>query len=67
MKGLADFWKFNNLSTFFHENSAENYPSDLLKNEKDASRWDLNLSRQNFSSKINSSAGMFEKPKKCQK
>ena len=28
---------------------------------KDASQWDLNLSAQKFSSKINSSAGIFEK------
>ena len=34
---------------------------------KDASQWDLNLSGQNFSSKINSSAGIFEKPKKMAK
>ena len=32
--------------------------------EKDVSRWDLNLSGLKFSSKINSSAGIFEKPKK---
>ena len=34
---------------------------------KDASRWDLNLSGQKLSSKINSSAGILEKPKKMAK
>ena len=36
-------------------------------NGRDASRWDLNLRRQKFSSKINSSAGIFEKPEKMAK
>ena len=31
---------------------------------KDASQWDLKLSGQKFSSEINSSAGIFEKPEK---
>ena len=35
-----------------------------MKDGKDASQWDLNLSAQKFSSKINSLAGIFEKPKK---
>ena len=35
--------------------------------EKDASRWDLNLGWQKFLSKINSSAGIFEKAKKMAK
>ena len=34
---------------------------------KDASQWDLTLSAQKFSSKINSSADMLEKPKKMAK
>ena len=34
---------------------------------KNATWWGLNLSGQNFSSKINSSAGIFEKPNKMPK
>ena len=34
---------------------------------EDASQWDLNLIGQKFSSKINSSAGIFEKPEKMAK
>ena len=59
-----DFCKFD---SFRRKNSAKNYRSDLSENEKDATRRDLNLSGQKFSSKINSSAGIFEKPKKWEK
>ena len=51
----------------FCNNSAKNYYGDLPKSEKGASRWDLNLSGQKFSFKINSSAGKLEKPKKMAK
>ena len=66
-KGLTDFCKFNNFSRFLHNNSAENYCRDLPKWGKDASPWDLNFSRQKFSSKINSKAVIFEKPKEMPK
>ena len=66
-KGLVDFCKFDNFRRFFRNNSAKNYRSDLPMSGKDASQWDLTLSAQKFSSKINSSAGMLEKPKKMAK
>ena len=62
-----DFRKFDNFRRFFRNNSAKNFRSDLPKRGKDASQRDLNLSRQRFSSKINNSAGLFEKPKKMAK
>ena len=34
---------------------------------KDASQWDLNVSGQKFSSKINSSAGVIQKPQEMEK
>ena len=49
--GLADFRKFDNFSQFFSHDSAENCSSELPKTGKDASQWDLNLSRHKFSSK----------------
>ena len=61
------FWKFDNFIRFFRNNSAKNYCSDLRVNGKDASGLDLNLSGQKVSSKINSSAVIFEKPKKWRK
>ena len=61
---MVDFCKFDNFRGFFCDNSSKNYHSDLPKGGKDASRWDLNLSGQKFSSKINSSAGILEKSKK---
>ena len=64
---MVDFCKFDNFRRFFRDNSAKIYRSDLPKSGKDASRWDLNLSGQKFSSKINSSAGIFKKPKKIGK
>ena len=45
-KGLVDFFKFNNFRSFFRDNSAKNYGIDLPMGEKDASRWNLNLSGQ---------------------
>ena len=62
--GLADFRKFDNFSRFFHENSAENCRTWLSKDGKDASQWDLHLSRQNFSSKMNSLGVILEKREK---
>ena len=56
---LSDFHKFDNFSQFFCDHSAE-----PPKSGKDASQCDLNLSRQDFSSKMNSLAVIFEKPKK---
>ena len=48
----------------FYNNSAENCRSAHPKTGKNASSWDLNLSRQEFSSsEINSSAVIFEKQK----
>ena len=64
---MVYFCKFDYFREFFRYNSAKNYCSDLPMGGKDASRWDLNLSGQKFSSKINSSAGILEKPKKWQK
>ena len=64
---MADFSKFENSSSFFRDNSAENCHSDFPKSGKYASQCDLNLSRQFFSSKMNSLTVIFEKPKKCQK
>ena len=46
---------------------AKDCRSKLLKNGKDASQRDLSLSGQKFSSKMNSSANIFENPKKCEK
>ena len=66
-KGLLDFCKFVNFRRFFRGNSVKNYRSDLPKDGKDASRWDLKLSGQKFSSKTNSSAVIFEKPEKMAK
>ena len=43
---------------------AENCHSELLKDEKDASQSDLDLSKQKFCCKMNSAAAIFEKPKK---
>ena len=65
--GLADFRKFDNFSRSFRDNSAENCRSELPKDGKDASQWDLDLSRHNFYSKMNSSAVILEKPEKCKK
>ena len=39
----------------------------LSKDGKDASQWDIDLSRQKFYCKMNSSEVIFEKPKKMQK
>ena len=47
---------------FFSNNSAENCRSEnQKKNGKAASKWDLNFSKQKFSSKMNSLAVIFEK------
>ena len=59
-----NFCKIDNFSRFSPNNSAENCHSELPKDIKDASQWDLNLSRQSFSSKMSSLAVIFEKPKK---
>ena len=64
---MADFCKFDNFRRFFRNKSAKNYRSDLPMSGEDVSRIDLNLSRQKFPSKINSSARIFEKPKKMAK
>ena len=64
---MVDFCKFEYFRWLSCDNSGKNYRSDLPMSEKDASWWDLNLSGQKFSSKINSSAGIFEKPKKMAK
>ena len=66
-EGLVDFCKFDNFRRFSRNNSGKIYRSDLPMSEKDASRWDLNLGWQKFLSKINSSAGIFEKAKKMAK
>ena len=39
----------------------------LSKDGKDAFQWDLDLSKQKFYCKMNSSAVIFEKPEKCEK
>ena len=64
---MVDFCKFDNFRRFFCNNSAKNYHSNLPKRGKDGSQWDLKLSGQKFSSKTNSLAGIFEKPKKMGK
>ena len=62
-----DFRKFDNFTRFFRNNSAKNLPSELSKDVKDASQLDLDLSRQKFYCKMNSSEDIFGKPKKFQK
>ena len=52
---------------FLRNNSAEKYCRETTKTGKDAARWDLNLSRQNFSSTMNSSRVILKKLKKSQK
>ena len=59
---MADFPKFDNVSHFLYcQNLVENYRSNFHKNGKDASQRDLNLSIQNFYSKMNSLAVIFKK------
>ena len=67
LNGFADFRKNDNFSMFFLDNSAKRCRSRLSGEGKDASQGDLNLSGQQFSSKMNSLKVIFEKPKKCQK
>ena len=64
---MADFCKFDNFRRFFRHNLAKNCCSDLLKSGKDASWWDLKLSTNEFSSKMNSWAVILEKPEKMAK
>ena len=50
-----NFRKFVNFRRFFRNNSVKNYCSELSKDGKDASQRDLDLSRQKFYCKMNSS------------
>ena len=59
--------KFDHFSLFFHNNSVENYRSDIPKYGKEAAWWALHLCRQKFSSKMNISTVIFEKLKKMLK
>ena len=64
---MADLCKLDNFRWFFRKKPTKNYHGDLPKSEKDASRWNPNLSGQKFSSKINSSVGIFAKTEKMAK
>ena len=66
-KGLVNFYKFDNFRRFFRNNSSENVRSEISKDVKDAFQRDLDLSKQKFHCKMNSSAVIFEKPKKMRK
>ena len=61
---MVEFRKFDNFRRFFRNNSAKNCRSELSKDGKDASQRDLDLSRQKFYCKMNSSKVIFENPQK---